>query len=334
MELNWIKSHPVGVVGLGLMGRSIVVALLAAGHRVIAVAPIAGERASASKDIGKLLEHASEAGLLTGDLASYIRNLKIVETYADLSACGVVMECVIEDKQIKKKVYQRITDVVSADTVIASNTSAIPISELQELVSIPARFLGIHWAEPAYMTRFLEITCGKLTDPALGPLMVSMGETWGKEPTLLTKDIRGFITNRLMYAVYREAFALVEEGHTTMSDADKVFRYDAGAWVTFMGVFERMSLEHPDIAIHCLNTLFPKLSNRGDVPRLMQQLVVRSAKGIHDLQGLYPYTEETARRWEEAFSRFNKDIFQLAARYNEYKKRKSLSRVKPAVRTG
>lgn len=223
MDLNVIKTMPVGVVGLGLMGSSIVVSLLASGYRVIAVAPIAGEKQKASAHLQNLLHHTAKAGMLSTGIESCMQSLELVEEYDKLSECGVVLECVIEDKVIKELVYRRITDVVTPDTIIASNTSALPISELQELVPNPSRFLGVHWAEPAYMTRFLEITCGKGTDAALGPLMVSLGEAWGKEPTLLTKDIRGFITNRLMYAVYREALALVEQRHPRTGIISKYF---------------------------------------------------------------------------------------------------------------
>jgi len=307
---------PVGVVGLGLMGSSIVVALLAAGHRVVALAPIAGEKEKASRHITDLLRHADASAMLSEGIAACVSRLQLVEDYRLLADCRVVMECVIEDKQIKETVYQQIADVVSTVTIIASNTSAIPISELQALVPHPERFLGVHWAEPAYITRFLEITCGNDTDPAVGQFMLSLGEAWGKEPTLLLKDVRGFITNRLMYAVYREALTLVEQGHVTLADADKAFRYDAGSWVTMMGIFERITLEGGANYLNALTRILPQLSNRTDVPEIMQQMVEQGAKGIHNLNGLYPYTEVSAKRWEVAFAQFNRDIYELAARYN------------------
>ncbi|MEC3878576.1 3-hydroxyacyl-CoA dehydrogenase family protein [Parapedobacter sp. 10938] len=316
MDVQAMNPTPVGVVGLGLMGSSIVVALLAAGHRVVALAPIADEKEKASRHLADLLRHADEAGMLPQGIAACIERLQLVEDYQLLADCRVVMECVIEDKQIKKAVYQRIAESVRPDVVIASNTSAIPISELQELVQHPKRFLGVHWAEPAYMTRFLEVTCGKDTDPAVGQYMLSLGETWGKEPTLILKDIRGFITNRLMYAIYREALTLVEQGHTTLADADKAFRYDAGSWVTVMGIFERMAIHGGVDYLNVLKRIFPQLSNREDVPDVMQRLVEQGAKGIHNLRGLYPYTESLARHWEATFAQFNKDIYGLAAKYN------------------
>lgn len=307
----------IGVVGLGLMGSSIVVSLLAAGHRVVALAPLPGEKAKASAHIGLLLQHADAAGLLSYGIRPCIDALQLVEDYQPLVACRVVMECVVEDQAIKEMVYHQIAAVVADDAIIASNTSAIPISELQALVPHPERFLGIHWAEPAYMTRFLEITCGNATDPAIGEYIVTLGEAWGKEPTLLKKDIRGFITNRLMYAVYREALTLVEDGHTTLMDADKAFRYDAGAWVTVMGLFQRMAFMGETDYLNAFRRLFRQLSNRKDVPQVMQQQVAQIAKGIHNQLGLYRYNETTAKQWEAAFAQFNKEIYELASRYRQ-----------------
>lgn len=307
----------VAVVGLGLMGSSIVVSLLASGHQVVALAPIPGEKKTAGQHIVDLLRHADTSGLLPKGLAYYVERLRVTEDYKEIATCQFVQECVIEDKQIKEIVYQKIADHVSPDTVIASNTSAIPISELQEFVPHPSRFIGVHWAEPAYMTRFLEVTCGIKTDAAVAAYVMRLGEDWGKEPTLLKMDIRGFITNRLMYAVYREALTLVEQGETTLEDADKVFRYDVGSWITLMGIFRRLDFVGFEDYIGSFEQILKKLSNRSDLPALMEPMVTHGAKGVHNCRGLYTYDETQARAWEEAFARFNKDIYELASKYRE-----------------
>src|SRR5690606_23940731 len=155
-----------------------------------------------------------------------------------------------------------------------------------------------HWAEPAYMTRFMEVTCGTATDLGIAEQVVHLGKSWGKEPTLLRKDIRGFITNRLMYAVYREALTLVENGDTTFVDADKVFRYVVGSWVTLMGVFRRMDFMGFGDYIPSFERLLKELSNRSDVPQQMSRMVAEHGKGVHDRRGRYTYNEEKARARE------------------------------------
>ncbi|HQS04085.1 MAG: 3-hydroxyacyl-CoA dehydrogenase [Sphingobacteriales bacterium 17-39-43] len=315
--MNNLKTNPanieVGVVGIGLMGSSIIVSLLASGHQVKAIAPIQSDFDGAAERIADHLKICSRAKLLRDSVSACLDRLYISMDYGCLSDCRLVLECVIEDVDIKSKVYRQITDAVSASTVIASNTSAIAITLLQKLVSNPERFIGIHWAEPAYATRFMEITCGDITDPKYASWVFKLAHKWAKEPTLLRKDIRGFIANRLMYAVYREIFHLIENGKTTMVDADKAFRYDVGSWITLMGLFRR--IDYTGLADHAeiFKNLFPHLSNAENVPDIMQKIVADNCRGIQNLNGLYHYSTEEAKEWEEAFAAFNEDIFRLAA---------------------
>jgi 3-hydroxybutyryl-CoA dehydrogenase len=305
----------IGLVGLGLMGCSIITSLLIAGHRVKAIAPLPKDIDTAPSRIREHLVLAENGGLLDGTVDEYLQRLTISEDYSTLSDCGIVLECVKEKIDVKDKVYRLITEVTQPDTIIASNTSAIPIGILQQLVANPERFLGMHWAEPAYATRFLEITCGGQTAPENADWAFNLAHQWGKEPTLLRKDIRGFITNRLMYALYREALSLMEKGEATLEDTDKALKYDFGSWMTLMGVFRRMDFtglkDHSEI----FRTLFPGLSNTDNVPVLMQRLLNMDARDVKSLKGLYTYTEKEAKEWHEAFALYNNDIYWLAGLY-------------------
>ena len=316
MQENLVTAGiPVGVVGLGLMGTSIVVALLAAGHPVVAIAPLAGELPPVPGNIRKQLLLCEEAGLLQQEADIYMGRLNLSADYGALAGCLLVLECVVEDIRIKKQVYQQITGVVAPTALIATNTSAIPVSLLQQHVPGPGRFLGVHWAEPAFMTRFLEITCGDATDHANAEWVFGLSAAWGKEPTLLRKDIRGFVTNRLMYAVYREGLTLAEEGQATIEDMDKAFRYDAGSWMTLMGVFRRMDYMGLQDMAYIFREIFPRLSNTGAVPAPMQRLIDQKARGAQTGQGFYEYPGQEGEEWMEAFTRFNEEIDKLAAAY-------------------
>lgn len=316
MKINCeTKDITVGVVGLGLMGTSFIATLLMAGHKVIAIAPLPEDMIVAPERIYNHLVQCEKSGLLNSPLTNYLSQLSITEDYFLLASCQLVVECVIEKSEIKRLVYGKIEKAVSKSTVIATNTSAIPISELQKYLMKPDRFLGIHWAEPSYFTRFLEITNGVRTNGFYSSWVYELSYEWGKEPTLLKKDIRGFVTNRLMYAVYREGLSLVTKGQATLEDVDKSFRYDVGSWITLMGIFRRMDfLGLEDFAI-VFEALFPTLSTDHEVPQIMQRMVDINAKGIKNLSGLYNYTPEESLQWEEAFAAFNEEIFKLAASY-------------------
>ncbi|WP_338873857.1 3-hydroxyacyl-CoA dehydrogenase family protein [Spirosoma sp. SC4-14] len=309
------ENIPVGVVGLGLMGCSITTCLLMAGHPVVAVAPLPVDMETAEPRIREHLAKSFQEGLLTKEPATYLEPLVITEEYSLLKNCRVIMECTVENIAIKKAVYERVEAVVADDAIITSNTSAIPISLLQRETRLPARFLGLHWAEPSHTTRFLEIICGDLSDVPTAEWLYELSHQWGKEPTLVRKDIRGFITNRLMYAMYREAFNLVEKGYATIEDVDRACRNNAGYWMTLVGVFRWMDLTGVPAYHTVMKDLFPTLSNQTEVPQLIDAIVNAGGKGVLNAQGFYEYTPEEAELWKQTYEEFSYDIRRLALKY-------------------
>jgi 3-hydroxybutyryl-CoA dehydrogenase len=305
----------VGVVGLGLMGCSITTCLLMAGHEVIAVAPLAIDLGHAEGRIREHLVNSKKEGLVKNGPGHYLKKLRLTEDYRLLKPCGLVIECTLENLDIKKSVYQKIEANIKADAILTSNTSAIPISILQRQTAHPERFLGLHWAEPSHTTRFLEIICGELSDVKMGEYLYKIAHAWGKEPTLVRKDIRGFISNRLMYAMYREAFHLVENGYASIEDVDRACRNNAGYWMTLVGVFRWMDLTGVAAYHTVLKDLFPTLSNTTGVPKLIDEIVKAGGKGVTNARGFYDYTEEEARLWEQTFKEFSYDIRKLALKY-------------------
>jgi 3-hydroxybutyryl-CoA dehydrogenase len=305
----------VGVVGLGLMGCSISTCLLIAKHKVIAIAPLPSDLENAEKRIHIHLQKSLEDGMINQAPAYYLENITISEDYDLLKDCEIVIECTIENIAIKKSVYQKIENVISPEAILTSNTSAIPISILQKEVQFPKRFLGLHWAEPSHTTRFLEIICGEGSDVAKGEYLYEISHLWGKEPTLVRKDIRGFITNRLMYAMYREACYLVENGYASVEDVDRACRNNPGYWMTLVGVFRWMDLTGVSAYHTVMKDLLPTLSNQTTIPTLIDDIVKSGGNGVINANGFYKYTEEEAKLWEETFQEFSYDIRALALKY-------------------
>ncbi len=309
------QQIPVSVVGLGLMGSSIVTCLLIAGHPVVAVAPIPADLDHAEARIREHLQKSLENGLVENPPEYYFKNLKITEDYADLHDCRLVVECTIENVIIKEQVYKKIEAHLPPDALLTSNTSAIPISTLQQMTQHPARFLGLHWTEPAHTTRFLEIICGNETDIKNGEYLYELSYEWGKEPILVRKDIAGFITNRLMYAMYREAISLVEGGYATVEDVDRACRNNTGYFMTLAGVFRWMDLTGVPAYHTVMQRLLPTLNNSTEVPELIDKIVREGGKGVANAHGFHEYTPEEAKLWEETFTEFTYDIRKLALKY-------------------
>jgi len=318
----------VGLVGMGLMGSSIVTCLLIAGHRVVGVAPLANELDASEERIKAHLHKAKEEGLIKHSPKRYLKQLTVTEDYGLLKDCNLVIECTLENLGIKKAVFEKVEAVIAPDALLTSNTSAIPISILQKETRHPERFFGLHWTEPAYTTRFLEVICGDLSDQSKAEYLYGLSSQWGKEPILVRKDIRGFIANRLMYAMYREAFYLVENGYATIEDVDRACRNNTGYFMTLVGIFRWMDLTGVPAYHTVMQELFPTLNNDTKPAKLIEDIVTSGGKGVSNAKGFYSYTEEEARLWEQTYKEFAFEIRKLALKYPADVVKKKLSNKK------
>ena len=305
----------IGTVGLGLMGSSIATCLLAAGHPVTSLIRNVEKAGEAKERILKFLEQLQDEGILKESPGVIIERLVITDNVELLANHEIVIESIIENIDSKKKVFQQLETVLSPTAIIGSNTSAIPVTILQNGLKHPERLLGIHWGEPAHVLRFLEVICGNESDVKYAEKIVALAETWGKEPSLVRKDIRGFITNRLMYAMMREAFHLVDKGYASYEDIDRACRNDFGYWITFAGPFRFMDLTGIPAYLTVMKDLFPELDNATQAPDFMEKLVASGAKGVSNAQGFYSYTKETAEKWEKLFVEFTYEIRKLSEKY-------------------
>ena len=307
----------VAVIGLGLMGRSIVACLLAAGHRVIGLTNDMAASRSVPQRVRKLLAEMKREGLSTRPAAELMQRFRMSAQVSDLSQCGIVFESATEDVELKREIFRNVEEVVSDSTILATNTSAIPITLLQENATHPQRFIGIHWDEPAHVTRFMEIIPGKQTSAEYVERIATLAPSWGKEPCVLKREIRGFITNRISYAMFREACHLVDSGICTVEDVDRSLRNDVGWWMPFCGPFRYMDLMGVEGYGRVMEDLLPDLSASPEVPSLMRKVVEAGGRGISNGRGFYQYTEPEAKRWEELYTKFNYRIRKLTQEYSE-----------------
>jgi 3-hydroxybutyryl-CoA dehydrogenase len=312
-----MKEQPVpaGIVGLGLMGTSIVTCLVAAGHPVVAIDKDAARRRNLKRRVSVLLRDMRREKLLTKQPASLLKHLSTSDDFGALRGCRLVIESIFENLIDKREVLRKIEDAVAPGALIGSNTSALPVTELQRGARYPERILGVHWGEPAHILRFLEVICGEQTDQQNAQKIMRLAALWKKEPTLVRRDVRGFITNRIMYAMMREAFYLVENGYATVEDVDRSVRNDMGYWITMAGPFRYMDLTGIPAYAAVMRDLLPDLCCVKDTPKLMQEVVASGARGTSNAKGFYQYTPAEAKRWERRFLKFSYEIRALALKY-------------------
>ncbi len=303
------------MVGLGLMGHSIIACLLAAGHPVIGLTRKLARHRGTRRRIFTLLREMQRERLLDADPARLLSRLTLVEDAGSLSPCAIVIESIVEDVSVKRDTYRAVEAVVPRQTIIGSNTSAIPVSILQRDAKYPERFVGIHWDEPAHITRFMEVIAGERTSKKCAQQVMSMAKHWGKEPSLVRRDVRGFITNRVSYAMFREACSLVDSGVATVEDVDRSLRNDVGWWMPFAGPFRYMDLMGVEGYYKVMEDLLPELNASPRIPPLMRKVVESGGRGISTRRGFYKYTPSQAKRWEKLFVKFNYDVRRLALQY-------------------
>jgi len=198
--------EPIGLIGLGLMGRGIASCLLAQGLEVIAFNRTASRARQSLHHIDEALQELVRRKVVRRDrIRDWKKRSHPAGALGGLKPCRFVIESVKEDLALKRRIYDELEAAVSPRAVIASNTSSLPITLLQTGRRHPGRFIGMHWGEPAQIMRYLEIIPGRHTSLRTLRLTRKLGEICGKEPTLLRQDIQGFLSNRMMYAMIREA---------------------------------------------------------------------------------------------------------------------------------
>jgi 3-hydroxybutyryl-CoA dehydrogenase len=303
------RRRTIGIVGLGLLGRGIAACLLSRGMRVIAYTIDDGSFKQARRHIRKAIAELVERGGFPASLLKSWRNKYVEATsMAELARCDFVIESVVEDLEVKQEVFNGIESVVRPNTPIASNTSSLPVSVLQKPRKRPQRFVGMHWAEPCHLTRFLEVVRGRQTDDATVEATMALGRAAGKEPSLVRKDVEGFIVNRIGYAMFREAFWLLENGVADVETIDTSFRNAMSVWANVAGPFRWMDLTGIPAYAAVMDRLWPKLSRETKVPRRMRELLESGAKGISNGRGFYRYTPRQARHWEK---RLRENVWKL-----------------------
>jgi len=307
---------PAGLVGLGLMGRGIAACLLGHGLEVVAYNRTYARAMQARTFIGEALNEAVRRRVLRrADVAGWESRFRVVRTPRDLAGCACVVESVKEDLPLKRRLFGEIESCVAPETVLASNTSSFPLALLQKGAAHPERFVVMHWSEPAWITRFMEIVRNERTSDKAVRRVEALARACGKQPSVLQFDIRGFIANRLMYAFIREACYLADLGVADIATIDRSFRNDTGWWAALAGPFRWMDLTGIQSYGKVMDGLLPELSDCKRIPAVMRRMLASGARGTADHRGFYRYDAQSAKAWEAAWVDFTFDMRRLTAKY-------------------
>ena len=209
-----------------------------------------------------------------------------------VAGADLVIENVPENLEIKAQVYRAIDPLVPADTIVASDTSGIPITELQRFLSHPERLVGMHWSNPPHIIPMIEVISGEKTDPAVAEAVIALIRRLGLLPVVVKKDVPGFVENRILYAIMREAIDLVEKGVVDPEDLDTCVSWGIGYKLAVVGPMALLDMAGLDIYRSVASYLNAELADRKDVAALVTEKTDAGKLGIKSGEGLFSYTPE------------------------------------------
>lgn len=282
------------VVGLGTMGAGIAAVMARGGLTVRAtdVKPEAIERArSELPAIAGLLDRLGLPARGDATAVAFAGSLEEAVEGADL-----VLENVPEKLELKQQVFRQIDAAVGADCVIASDTSGIPITRLQAVVSHPERVVGMHWSNPPHLIPMIEVVAGEATSEATRERMVALIRGLGLLPVVVRKDVPGFVENRVLYAILREALDLVEQGVIEPEDLDTCVSWGIGYKLAVVGPMKLLDMAGLDIYQSVGSYLNRELSRREDVCGVIAERVAAGRLGLKSGAGLFDYAPDEPQK--------------------------------------
>jgi 3-hydroxybutyryl-CoA dehydrogenase len=279
----------VGVIGLGTMGAGIVEVFARNGIDVIAVdadeAGLAHGREVLAGSTGRALKRQKMTQEEHDALHARVRYTTDLH---ELAACQLVVEAVPEHLDLKKQIFAELDEIVSADAVLATNTSSLPVTEIAVATSDPKRVVGMHFFNPAPVLQFVEVIRTVITADDVFEDVKALAERLGKKPVVVG-DRAGFIANALLFGYLNHAVSMYESRYATREDLDAAMRFGCGYP---MGPLQLLDLIGLDTAYEILDTMYKQGRDRLHAPSpVIKQMVSAGLLGRKSGRGFYTYAE-------------------------------------------
>jgi 3-hydroxybutyryl-CoA dehydrogenase len=284
----------VMVVGSGLMGSGIAQVCAQAGVQVFLHDVAEDVLVKAMKNIDWSVGKFIEKGKLDEDRDSIMARIRLITDTKDGKDVDLAIEAVFENIELKQEIFQTLDETCRPDALIASNTSAIPITELAAVTNRPEKVLGLHFFSPVPMMQAVEVIKGAATADETAATGRKFVLQIGKEPILVNRDVAGFVINRINFPSTIEAMNLVEQGVASVEDIDKGLRLAAGRR---MGVFETGDMVGLDVTYGAMKAMYEETGDpRWYPPLLLRRKVKAGHLGRKAGKGWYEYNEDGSRK--------------------------------------
>jgi 3-hydroxybutyryl-CoA dehydrogenase len=246
----------IGVVGLGAMGAGIAQLAIEAGYETVGreVTDELGEKAR--ERIAHFLQRKVDKGQMAADArAAALDRLSLTTELGAFADCDLVVEAIVEDLAPKQELFAELEGIVRPDAILATNTSALSVTEIAGAVSTPARVVGMHFFNPAPLMPLVEIVQAELSAEQAVDTAFAVGESLGKRP-IRCHDTPGFVVNRVLIPLLNDCLRVLDEARVTPEDLDTAMTAGAG-WP--MGPCTLVDLVGIDVHVHASEALYEKL---------------------------------------------------------------------------
>jgi 3-hydroxybutyryl-CoA dehydrogenase len=288
-----VSAGQVGVVGAGFMGTGIAESTARAAIPVVLYEPAAAALEASRERLEASLDRALRAGKL--DPADASELLDRVTWTADLDAlagCGLVVEAIVEDPEIKAGVFAQLDELLGEDALIASNTSSIPIAQLASATRHRDRVLGLHFFSPVPVMKLVEVVVGLETSPEAVDRAEAFVHLIGKQP-VRTKDRSGFVVNMLLVPYLMAAVRMYDEGFAAREDIDAAMRLGAGHPMGPLTLCDFIGL---DVLLAVCDSLYEEFARPEYAPPpVLKRMVVSGRLGRKSGRGFYEYAPVSVR---------------------------------------
>lgn len=281
-----IEKPRIAVVGAGLMGHGIAQVFALAGHAVT-ITDTFKPALDAAKD--RVLANLKDLG---EDQAALERITPVADLADAVREADYVVEAVLEDLDLKQSLFAEIEQHVRPDTILASNTSVIPITAIMQGLTKRERALGTHFWNPPFLVPLVEVIETEWTSPDVVAWTMALHRDAGKTPAHVKKDVPGFIGNRLQHALWREAIALVENGICDAETVDAVVKASFGRRLGVLGPLENADLVGTDLTLAIHNTVLPAIDSRPAASPYLEKLVRDGKLGFKSGEGFRTWTPD------------------------------------------
>jgi 3-hydroxybutyryl-CoA dehydrogenase len=289
-----MEIKKVLVVGSGTMGSGIAQVCAQAGIRVVVNDVSAEALERAQKNIAWSVGKFVEKGKVQEDTDTIIKRITTSTDYASADDVDLAIEAVFEDIDIKHTIFKKLDETCPPHALIASNTSAIPISELAGATQRPEQVLGLHFFNPVPMMAAVEVISGIATSKQTAEAGKQFVLQIGKAPIMVNRDVAGFVINRINFPSQIEAMKLVEAGVATVEDIDKGLRLASGRK---MGIFETGDIVGLDVTYGAMMAMYKESGEERFFPPLLLRRKVKAGHlGRKTGKGWYTYDEKGNRK--------------------------------------